>query len=281
MTVQGAVLRALRKPRGTAAQGFGKTNRRDNWAIYPVVQALVFTICAGYLTFSGIFWGPLFGPQFVQHEGYLSPLFSPLIVWPTMPTWLSPGLLILWIPIGFRATCYYYRKAYYRFYFADPAGCAVGEPTIHRRFALENALPFILQNLHRYMLYLAFIPLAFLWLDILPAFNIVPDTSGADPVTDPRFRISALGILFLLNVILLTGYSLSCHSLRHLVGGRVDCFSCTRARRVRYTLWQRLTDLNRNHMWWAWCSLITVTLADVYARLFQAGIVPDFAIHFG
>jgi hypothetical protein len=55
----------------------------------------------------------------------------------------------------------------------------------------------------------------------------------------------------------------------------------TAARRVRYTLWQRLTDLNRNHMWWAWCSLITVTLADVYARLFQAGIVPDFAIHFG
>jgi hypothetical protein len=277
VTVQGAVLRALRKPRGTAAQGFGKTSRVDNWAIYPIIQGLLFTFCAGYLTFSGILWGPLFGPQIVQHEGYLSPLFSPLIVWPDMPTWLSPGLLILWIPIGFRATCYYYRKAYYRFYFADPAGCAVGEPTIHRKFALENALPFILQNLHRYMLYLAFIPLFFLWLDILPAFNIVPDAD----VSDPRLRISALGVLFLVNVILLTGYSLSCHSLRHLVGGRIDCFSCTRARRVRYTLWQRLTDLNRNHMWWAWCSLITVTLADVYARLFQAGIVPDFAIHLG
>ncbi|HJP90117.1 MAG TPA: hypothetical protein VJ850_13870 [Candidatus Limnocylindrales bacterium] len=277
MTVQGAVLRALRKPRGTAAQGFGKTSRTDNWAIYPVIQALVFTICAGYLTFSGVLWGPLFGPQYVKFDGYLSPLFSPLVLFKDMPTWLSPGLLILWIPIGFRATCYYYRKAYYRFYFADPAGCAVGEPTAHRKFALENALPFILQNLHRYMLYLAFIPLTFLWLDILPAFNIAPDAD----VADPRFRVSALGVLFLVNVILLTGYSLSCHSLRHLVGGRIDCFSCTAARRVRYTLWQRLTDLNRNHMWWAWCSLITVTLADVYARLFQAGIVPDFAIHFG
>src|SRR5258706_5951235 len=113
-----------------------------------------------------------------------------------MPTWLSPGLLILWIRIGFRATCYYYRKAYYRFYFADPPGCAVGEPTIHRRFALENALPFILQNLHRYLLYLAFIPLTFLWLDLLPAVNIIPDKN----VADPSFPIGLRGILFLLDI---------------------------------------------------------------------------------
>ena len=31
--------------------------------IYPIVQGIVFTICAGYLTFSGVLWGPLFGPQ--------------------------------------------------------------------------------------------------------------------------------------------------------------------------------------------------------------------------
>ena len=60
-----------------------------------------------------------------------------------------------------------------------------------------------------------------------------------------------------------------------MVGGRIDCFSCTRARRARYTLWQRLTDLNRNHMWWAWTSLITVTLADVYVRALQAGVIVD------
>ncbi|HUQ43391.1 MAG TPA: succinate dehydrogenase [Candidatus Limnocylindria bacterium] len=284
MTVQSAVLRALRKPRGSAPQGFGETKRRDAWAIYPLLQATVFTICAGYLTFSGVLWGPLFGPQYVAWDGYLSPLFSPLLVFPNMPTWLSPGLLILWIPIGFRATCYYYRKAYYRFYFADPPGCAVGEPTVHRRFALENAFPFILQNLHRYMLYLAFIPLTFLWLDILPAFNAPDPATGAEltrGVVDPGPRIGLGGVLFLLNVILLTGYSLSCHSLRHLVGGRVDCFSCTRARRVRYTLWQRLTDLNRNHMWWAWSSLVTVTLTDVYVRLLQAGVITDPAIRLG
>lgn len=275
MTVQSVVMRALRKPRGTAQQGFGATSRRDAWAVYPIVQGILFTFCAGYLTFSGVIWQPLGGPAF-DVDGYLSPLFSPLLVFPNMPWWLSPGLLILWIPIGFRATCYYYRKAYYRFYFADPPGCAVGEPTVHRRFALENALPFVLQNLHRYMLYLAFIPLTFLWLDLLLAFNITP----AHTVIDGRPRIGFGGVLFLVNVILLTGYSLSCHSLRHLVGGRVDCFSCTRARRVRYTLWQRLTDLNRNHMWWAWSSLVTVTLADMYVRLLAVGAFVDPAIHF-
>jgi hypothetical protein len=277
VTVQGAVLRALRKPRGTARQGFGATGRRDNWIVYPVVQGLVFTICASYLTFSGILWEPIWHTGY-RFDGYLSPLFSPLIVWPDMPAWLSPGLLILWIPIGFRATCYYYRKAYYRFYFADPPGCAVGEPTVHRRFALENALPFILQNLHRYMLYLAFIPLTFLWLDLIPAF-IAP--AGELGVTQPGLRIGLGGVLFLVNIVLLTGYSLSCHSLRHLVGGRIDCFSCTQARRVRYTLWQRLTDLNRNHMWWAWTSLITVTLSDIYVRLMVLGVITDPAIHLG
>ena len=274
MTGQSAVLRALRKPRGTAPQGFGKTNRRDPWAIYPIVQGLLFTFCAGYLTFSGVLWGPLFGPQYVEIDNYLSPLFSPLIVFPNMPTWLSPGLLILWIPIGFRATCYYYRKAYYRFYFADPPGCAVGEPTIHRRFALENALPFILQNLHRYMLYLAFIPLTFLWLDVIRAF------ANWDAAGVAHLRIGFGGVLFLVNTTLLTGYSLSCHSLRHLVGGRIDCFSCTGARRVRYTLWQRLTDLNRNHMWWAWTSLVTVTVSDMYVRLLLAGVLTDPQIRF-
>ena len=273
MTGQSAVLRALRKPRGTARQGFGATSRRDSWIVYPVVQGVLFTVCATYLLYSGVLWNAIWPGTPYEVDNYLSPLFSPLIVWPDMPTWLSPGLLILWIPIGFRATCYYYRKAYYRFYFADPPGCAVGEPAIHRRFALENAFPFVLQNLHRYLLYLAFIPLFFLWVDVVKGFADF-DTAG---VAHPR--IGLVGLLLLVNTALLTGYSLSCHSLRHLVGGRVDCFSCTRARRVRHGLWQRLTDLNRNHMWWAWTSLVSVTLADVYVRLLAFGVVIDPVYH--
>ena len=90
------------------------------------------------------------------------------------------------------------------------------------------------------------------------------------------FGVIILGV----NALLLTDYSLSCHSLRHLVGGRLDCFSCSRRTQVRYGLWQRLTDLNRHHMAWAWASLISVTLADVYVRLLALGVISDPAIHF-
>ena len=255
------------KPRGTAPAGFAITSRLDAWFTAPLTQLIVFTICATYLLFSGVIWGPLFGPQYVEADGYLSPLFSPLILFPDMPRWLSPGLLILWIPIAFRATCYYYRKAYYRFYFADPPGCAVGEPTLHRRYGMENAFPFILQNIHRYFLYLAFIPLFFLWVDAVKAF--VPESG-------PRLGLG--GVLFVVNVALLTGYSLSCHSLRHIVGGKLDCFSCTRRQRARYEAWRWLSFLNRHHMAFAWSSLITVTLADLYVRFLGLGLLVDPAI---
>ncbi len=211
---------------------------------------------------------PLFNTPY-EVDGYLSPLFSPLVILPFLPTWISPGLLILWIPLGFRATCYYYRKAYYRFYFADPPGCAVGEPTIHRRYKLETALPFILQNLHRYFLYLAFVPLFFLWVDAASSFRL-----------DGGWRIGLGTVILTLNAALLTGYSLSCHSLRHLVGGRIDCFSCSRNTQIRHGLWQRLTALNRHHMAWAWASLLTVVFADVYIRLLATGVISDPAIHF-
>src|SRR5215212_8530158 len=191
MTTAQTTARTTLKPRGTARDGLGATRRRDRWWVAPGVQAVLFTTLALYLFFSGIVWTPLFGTRY-EVDGYLSPLFSPLIAPGWLPWFISPGLLILWIPLVFRATCYYYRKAYYRFYFADPPGCAVGEPTIHRRFKLETAFPFILQNIHRYFLYLAFIPLFFLWVDAAKAFT--PDTGA---------RIGLGGLLFLGNVALL------------------------------------------------------------------------------
>ena len=125
------VARPPRKPAGTTPRGFGVTRRLDAWWMEPAVQGTLFTVCAVYLFISGVLLTPLFDTPY-EVDGYLSPLFSPLITPSWLPSWISPGLLILWIPLGFRATCYYYRKAYYRFYFADPPGCAVGEPEEHR-----------------------------------------------------------------------------------------------------------------------------------------------------
>ena len=42
---------------------------------------------------------------------------------------------------------------------------------------METAFPFILQNLHRYFLYLAFVPLFFLWVDAVG--SLVPGERAA------------------------------------------------------------------------------------------------------
>jgi hypothetical protein len=268
MTGIPASLRLPRKPSGTAQQDFLATNRRDAWAVAPGIQAVMFTLLATYLFWSGIVWTPLFGTAY-EVDGYLSPLFSPLIRPDWLPTFISPGMLILWIPLGFRATCYYYRKAYYRFYFADPPGCAVGEPPIHRKYAMETRFPFILQNIHRYFLYLATIPLFFLWVDAVVSLF---------PEGEPRLGLGS--VIFFVNVVLLSGFSVSCNSARHLAGGRLDCFSCTRRARVQGSLWKRITALNGHHMAWAWVSFFSVTIADLYVRGLALGLFNDPAIHF-
>jgi hypothetical protein len=256
------------KPPGTAPAGLFATSRKDPWWVAPALQATLFSLFVVYSLFSALVWGPVFGAPY-EADGYLSPFFSPLIAPGFLPPWFSPAILILWIPLGFRATCYYYRKAYYRFYFADPPGCAVGEPGVHRRYAMETRFPFILQNLHRIFLYLAFVPLFFLWLDV-----------GLAVFHDGAIRIGLGVVLLLVNVILLSGYSLSCHSLRHLVGGNLDCFSCSRNTQIRLGFWRCSTSLNRRHMSWAWASLITVGLSDLYVRLLGLGVFVDPSITF-
>jgi hypothetical protein len=37
---------------------------------------------------------------------------------------LLEALLVAGFPVAFRATCYYYRKAYYRAFFLDPPNCS-------------------------------------------------------------------------------------------------------------------------------------------------------------
>jgi hypothetical protein len=242
--------------------GFGSTLRRDSWWIEIAPTLIVFTgflIYATWRAFEGKFyeWGP-----------YLSPFYSPLIDpdhhW--LPTWLSPAVLILGGPAGFRFTCYYYRKAYYRAFVMHPPACAVSEGE-HRGYRGEASFPLILQNVHRYFFYIVTIFLCFLWYDAIIAFRF-PE----------GFGIGVGSIIMLVNVILLTTYSASCHSLRHLVGGKMDCFSCTSFGPVRHGAWSWVTKLNENHMLWAWLSLFSVALTDLYIRLVSSGVIRDIRL---
>jgi len=226
--------------------------------ILPVWAVLgTFSIYATLRAFEGAYfqWGP-----------YLSPFYSPLI--DANHHWwrLSPALLILGGPLGFRATCYYYRKAYYRAFFFDPPGCAVAEKPGRKYFG-ETKFPFILQNLHRYFLYLAVVFIAFLWHDAIRGF-----------LFDNGFGVGVGSIVLLVNVVLLTLYLFSCHSLRHLAGGKLDCFSCARFGRERHSTWLGLSFLNERHMLFAWASLFSVGLADLYVRLVSFGAIRDLRI---
>jgi len=254
------------KPPGTAGLGFGATSRRDSWIRFPSLVGIGLAAFIVYSLFSAFLWGPLFGVGY-EADGYLSPFFSPLLGVGILPAWLSPAILILWIPLGFRTTCYAFRRAYYRSYFADPPACAVGEPRAHRRYAMEARFPFILQNSHRIFLYLQFIPLVFLWIDAFVALR-----------PDGVWRIGLGNVILFTDLVLLTGYSFSCHSLRHFVGGRLDCFSCTVRTRTRHRFWQRITDLNGNHIRLAGLSLLGVGVADLYIRLLAIGLFSDPSI---
>jgi hypothetical protein len=80
------------------------------------------------------------------------------------------------------------------------------------------------------------------------------------------------------NVVLLTLYTFSCHSLRHLAGGAVDCFSCSASGRARRRLWRGVSALNERHGLFAWFSLVSVGLADLYVRELACGAIRDIRL---
>ena len=85
---------------------------------------------------------------------------------------LSAALIILIFPLGFRMTCYYYRKAYYRAFWLSPPACGVAEP--HQAYSGETRLPLILQNVHRYFWYAAVLVGLVLTYDVFLAFRPMP-----------------------------------------------------------------------------------------------------------
>src|SRR5699024_11086606 len=125
---------------------------------------------------------------------------------PDLSPWIPPPVFVLPFVLGFRLTCYYYRKAYYRSFWASPPACAVGEP--HRRYTGESRFPLILQNSHRYFFYVA----------LLVALVLTWDTAIAFRGTGGGIGMGLGTVLMLVNIVLLWAYTLSCHSCRHLIG---------------------------------------------------------------
>lgn len=256
-------------------RGFGETLRRDAWWVYPLVVLVIlggFVVYATWAAFQNAHYE--FGP-------YLSPFYSPVLFGDSAhawfgprpgwwPGWLpfSPALLILPAPAGFRLTCYYYRGAYYKAFWADPPNCAVGEPRSGYRG--ENAFPLIIMNVHRYLLYIALAFLVILSYDVWKALWFTDPASGR-----VGFGVGVGTIVLAINVVLLAGYTLGCHSLRHLVGGYLDRMSGAPVRRTSYWC---VSCLNRAHMRWAWMSLVWVAFSDVYVRLCSMGVWTDLRL---
>jgi hypothetical protein len=264
--------------------GFGSTSRTDNWWVEPLLVFL------GYLAFILYANWALFEAKEFHYVGggadYLSPMYSPLLTeegpvsasglttdpgpapswWPNIVKF-SPAMLILVFPLAFRFTCYYYRGAYYKAWWADPPSCAVGEP--RKTYLGERYFPLIIQNAHRYALYFAVIFIAILAWDGWKALWFA-DASG-----ERHFGIGVGSIVLILNPILLGLYTFGCHSMRHLVGGRKDILSDSPMRKKCYDC---VSGLNKKHMLWAWISMFYVGFVDVYVRMCAKGIWTDWRI---
>jgi hypothetical protein len=248
------------------------TLRTDRWWLQPVVTVSILTAFVIYSTWSAFnphnyYAGAALGRDLI------SPFYSPCLAsscaagsragfflqgWP-----LSPALLILIFPLGFRLTCYYYRRSYYRAFWWSPPACAVSDK--HATYSGETRFPLIMQNAHRYFFYAGLVFNALLTYDAIRAFHQPGIGWGVTVGT----------LVLTLNATLLWLYSLSCHACRHLCGGQVKSF---KAAPIRYRLWKLVTPLNARHMNFAWASLIFVALTDVYVRLVASGAITDLRL---
>ena len=256
-------------PVRTRAQIPDKTLRRDNWWRAPIITATLLTIWVAYATVR-VFMGHWY---WVPQYHYLTPFYSPCVsgecvagssslgTWiPAVPPIIPYAFVSLPFVLGFRLTCYYYRRAYYRAFWQSPTACAVREP--HATYSGETRFPLIMQNLHRYFFFMA------LLISILNTYDLTQAFRGPDG----DFGIGLGSIIMLVNVVLLWAYTLSCHSCRHITGGRLKHFS---KHPVRYWAWTKISLLNRRHMQLAWTTLCTLMLTDLYIMLVAANAFPD------
>jgi hypothetical protein len=244
-----------------------RTLRTDKWWIQPllIVGALVaFIIYATFRAFEGknYFIEPLVSPFYspclstvcVEGSSLLGTPIGKIVIFGMV---ISPALFILVFPLGFRMTCYYYRKSYYRSFWASPSACAVAEP--HKTYSGETRAPLILQNSHQYVFYEGLAFNVLLTIDAVLAFKNAEGEWG---------HMSVGTLVLLANATFLWLYSASCHTCRHTIGGRLRHFS---KHPIRYKAWSIVSSLNHYHPNFAWVSLIGVAFADFYIRQVATG----------
>lgn len=257
----------VRSPRRASISA--RTLRTDRWWQPPLLTTLGLAVFVVYATIRSFvrtaYW--------VDEYHYLTPFYSPCVsdscvpgsshfgtFVGELPMWIPLGFLVLPFLLGFRLTCYYYRKAYYRSIWFAPPACAVAEP--HTSYTGETRLPLIVQNAHRYFFYVALIVSLINTYDAVKAFH---GGSGG-------FGVGLGTVIITVNVLLLWAYTLSCHSCRHITGGRLKHFS---AHPVRYWIWTKVSVLNTRHMQLAWTTLGTLMLTDFYIMLVASGTISD------
>lgn len=227
---------------------------REFWWLQPMLIVLALS---GFMIYTA--WAVLQGDHY-EYKNYFSPFYPAF----AKPAWwpLSPAFLILWAPAGFRFSCYYFRKVFHRSFLLTPPACAVADA--RAGYTGESRFPLILMNLHRYFLYLAMVELVILWYH-----------AARSVVFDGRLGAGIGSLVMVSNVALLTLYLTSCHSFRHLIGGRLDCFSVCP---TRHAVWGQVSRLNERHGLWFWLSLSSVGLTDLYIRLLSMGIISDMRL---
>jgi len=256
-------------PAKTRAQISQKTLRSDPWWRSPAITAVLLTIWVTYATVH-VFIGRYY---FVPRYHYLTPFYSPCVSGECTPGSSSLGHWIGSLPpiipyafvslpfvLGFRLSCYYYRRAYYRAFWRAPAACAVREP--HAKYTGETRFPLIAQNLHRYFWVMVVL------VSVLNTYDVTQAFRGPNG----SFGIGLGTLIMLANVILLWAYTLGCHSCRHITAGRLNNFS---KHPVRYWIWTKVSWLNARHMQLAWTTLGTLMLTDLYIWLLAAGVFND------
>jgi hypothetical protein len=253
------------------AQIAARTLRTDRWWLPPLATFVGLALWVIYATVRAFMQVWYFVPQY----NYLTPFYSPCVsngcveqaahfgrflpdVW-----WLPYAALTLPFLLLFRLTCYYYRKAYYRAFWLSPPACAVAEP--HKKYTGETRFPLLGQNLHRYFFYIAAI------ISVINTYDAVK----AFVKEDGSFGLGLGNIILVINVVMLWAYTVSCHSCRSIIGGRLNHFS---QHPLRYKLWVQVSRLNGKHMQLAWITLATLAITDFYIMAVSAGWFTDLRI---